>query len=301
MGATVIGIAERLRAAYLRAYAHLAPTLRRWWDNPLFLHARRLRRLPFRLLQYALPSTTFILTLLAVLAWALRWRALGAGLMGVSLAAVLMPLLAAPVATAGRLAQQMQSPVHDPRSLTDLDPSEVAWGLMLVALWRLRWLTLLGLVLTPTLTISLLRLDAASLEAWRGSAQALGAVTAAGRAGELLIGDGMPYFRLVLRAISGALLPWAALPLFAALGVTAALALGDASLASLVALLGEGIGAAILAMLWAAISSTPLLVGPYEMLRLLALIALLGGLLALTAPLARLNARLLGSGARRSA
>lgn len=295
------GIAERLRAAYLGACARLAPTLRRWWDNPLFLHARRLRRLPLRLLKYALPSAMFILTLLAVLAWVLHWRMLGAGLMGISLAAALTPLLAAPVAAAGRVAQQMHSPAHDPRSLTDLDPPEVAWGLLLVALWRVRWPALLGLALTPTLIVSLLRLDAASLEAWRGSAQALGAVTAAGRAGEALARGGLPYFRLALWAVSGALLPWAALPLFTTLGVMAALALGDAGLAPLVTLLGEVIAATALVLLWAALSSTPLLAGPYEALRLLALTTLLAGLLALTAPLNRLNARLLGGEAGRSA
>lgn len=286
---------EHIQTAYQDAYAHLAPILRRWWENPLWRHARRMHPLPLRLLRYALPAAALFFTLLVVLAWALRWRALGAALMGLSLATVLMPLLIAPVTAAGRVAHQMASPTHDPRRLADLDPSEVAWGLTCVALWRWRWLLVMGLTLTPVLIVSLVRLEAASLLVWHGSAQILGAVTAAGRAGETLAGGGLPYLRLVLRAVSGALLPWAALPLFVALGVTAALALGDVGLAPLVVLLGEAVAVPLLALLWNILSATPVLAGPYEGVRLLTLTALLAGLPALTALPQQLSERLLSA------
>ncbi len=284
---------ERISTAYQGAYARLRPLLRRWWENPLWRHARRMHPLPLRLLQYALPAAALFCTLLAVLAWALRWRTFGAVLMGLSLAAVLMPLLIAPVAAASRVARQMASPVLDPRRLADLDPSEVAWGLTFVALWRWRWLLLVGLALTPTLIASLARLEAASLLVWHASAQILGAATAAGRAGETLAESGFPYLRLALRAVSGALLPWAALLCFTAGGIVIALALGDADLAPLVTLLGEALAVPLLALLWNALSATSALAGPYEGVRLLALVMLLAGLLALTILLQRLSGRLI--------
>jgi hypothetical protein len=224
----------------------------------------------------------FLLAALDVAVWVLRWRIPGAALGGLSIGLALLPPLIAPVASASRVARQMAVPQRDPRSLTDLDPQQVAWGLTLVTLWRLRWLILAGLLLTPVLLISLLRLDAASFEAWRASAEALGGATEAARARWLLPDGGIPYFRLALRALSGALLPWAALPLLASLGVTAALALGDASLAPLAALLGEALTLALLGAGWGLLSTTPALAGSYEVLRLLLLAALIAapGLLA---------------------
>ncbi len=119
---------------------------------------------------------------------------------------------------------------------------------------------------------------------------ALGGATPASSAATLLTGGRLPVFRLGMRVLSAALLPWALLPLLASLGVTVALRLPDPALNGLASLLG-GVGAALVAGLaWAFVSGTPLLAGPREAARLL----LLAGLLATPGLLARWIARLNG-------
>jgi len=274
-------------------HSRLTAVLRRWWENPLLRHARRQRPLPFRRAGQVLLVAIALLTGLVILAWITGWRPLGAALTVFSLGVAVIPVLAAPVATADRVARQMRFLRQDPRRLTDLDPQAVVWGLALVTLWRFRWLIVAALAVTPALVIGLFRLDMAQFAAWRGTTSALGAISAASQAGGLLPGGRIPYVRLALGALSAGLLPWAALPLMASLGVTAALMLQDASLSPLTGLLGGVAAAVVIALAWRMIARTPLLAGPLELVRLLLLIGLLAGLGALTIWVNRKNAALL--------
>jgi hypothetical protein len=264
-----------------RVKGRLAPVARRWWRNPLLHHARRSNPLPLERLRVWVPAAAGALAVLALAAWlgsGLRpLRMAGSALVGLGLGLALLPVLAAPVAAADGIVRQMRRPRMDPRRLDDLPAIEVAWGLGLASLWRLRWLIVLAAAATPLLAVSVLRLDISDFAAWRQSAQALGGTTEASRAVWLLPDGRVPYFRLAARAISGALLPWALLPLMAAQGVTFGLLLDDISLSPLAALLA---GAAVtigVGLGWQALSLTPWLAGPFELLRLL----LVGGLLAL--------------------
>ncbi len=247
------------------------------------------------MVRIGLPIAAGLLALVAVLAWVLNFRAAGAALIGLSLAAALAPALAAPGVAADRLARQMRTPGQDPRRLSDLPPHEVSTGLLLVVLWRLRWMILAGLAFAPALAIGILRLDVSDFATWRELAEVLGGATAAGRTVWLLPGGGIPYGRLALRALSAALVPWAALPAFAALGVTSALLLEDPALGALAALLAEVITAPLLLLAWNALTRTPLLAAPYELIRALLLAALIGGLVYAAVALTRVNARLLGA------
>jgi hypothetical protein len=160
----------------------------------------------------------------------------------------------------------------DPRRLAGIDPVEVAWGLALVTLWKLRWAMAVGLVFTPVLIVGVLRIDLSEFTAWRESALALGDATPGARSTELLPGGRIPYLRLVMRAASAGLLPWALLPLMAALGVAAALRVRDLTLSPLVALLGQVVSLAVVGGWWAFLSQTTLLAGGWETVRLALLI-----------------------------
>lgn len=258
--------------------AIFGPTLLRWWQNPLLRQTRRENPLPWPLLGRWLGVSMAVLSLLSVLAWVLNWRPLGAMLIGMSLGAVMSAMLSAPVLSADRVARQMRFPKHDPRRLTDLAPREVAWGLALVTLWRLRWLIIAGLAVTPVLVIGLLRMDVASFAAWQDSVQALGASTPAGDVGWLPPDGHIPYFRLVVRALSAGLLPWVMLPLLASLGVTSALVLRDASLSPLTGLLGGVLLSSLVLLVWNGLARMPLLAGGLEILRLSLLVGLLVGI-----------------------
>jgi hypothetical protein len=273
--------------------ARLMAVLRRWWENPLLRHARRQKPLPLRRAGQILLATMSVLTALVVLAWITGWRPLGAALTVFSLGVAVMPVLAAPVVTADRVARQMRFFRQDPRRLTDLNPQTVVWGLALVTLWRLRWLIVAALAVMPALVIGLFRLDMVQFAAWHGTSSALGTMSVAAQAGELLPGGRIPYVRLAMGAISAGLLPWVALPLMASLGVTAALTLRDASLSPLAGLLGGAAAAVMIGLGWRVIARTPLLAGPLEMARLLLLIGLLTGLGMLAVWVNRRNAALL--------
>jgi hypothetical protein len=217
--------------------------------------------------------------------------------MGVSLGGVLAPVLIAPVAGADRIARQMRYSRLDPRRLTDLDPAEVAWGLALVTLWRLRWWIAAGLALTPVLVIGVLRLDVATYHAWRESAAALGE-TAEARARFLRPDGGLPVFRVAVRALSAGITPWTALPLLASLAVAAALMLDDPSLSPLAALIGEVVAMPILALVWSFVGRTPLLAGSLEVVRLALIVGLWIGLGALAAWVNGRNAAFLTAATR---
>jgi hypothetical protein len=254
------------------------PTLVRWWENPLLRHARHDDPLPWLMLGRWLSVSIVVLAVLSVLAWVLNWRPLGAALIGGSLGVVLAATLSAPVLSADRVARQMHFAKHDPRRLTDVDPGEVAWGLGLVTLWRLRWLIIAGLAVTPALVIGLLRMDAANFAAWQDSVQALGASTPVSAGGWLPPDGHIPYFRLSMRAVSAGLLPWVMLALLAQLGVTSALVLRDASLSPLVGLLGGVLLSGLIVLSWEWLTRTPLLAAGLEWVRLLLLIGLLVGI-----------------------
>ncbi len=267
-----------IRSIWLSVVGTFRPTLLHWWDNPLLRHARRDNPLPWLISGRWFGVSMAALALLSVLSWVLNWRPLGALLIGMSLGVVLVATLAVPLLSADRVARQMHFAKHDPRRLTDLDPREVVWGLALVTLWRLRWLIIAGLAVTPALVIGLLRIDVASFAAWGDSVQALGTSTPASAVGWLLPDGHIPYFRLVMRALCAGLLPWVMLPLLASLGVTSALVLRDASLSPLVGLLSGVLLGGLFVSVWEGLARTPFLAGGLEIVRVILLVGLLVGI-----------------------
>lgn len=297
-------VLARSRAAVVRMRGRLVSGLRRAWNNPLLHHARRLKPFPLWFFRVGTPAAAAMLSVAAVISWAAGWRLPGAILMALSVGAVLAPAVLSPVIAADRVSRQMRYSRQDPRRLTDIDPHKVSWGLVLVALWGLRWAIVAALVFTPVLVIGVLRLDVSGFSTWRASAQVLGAATPGGRAAGLLPGGRIPYIRLVVRALSAGLLPWAALPLLASLGVTAALRLDDLTLSPLAALLGGGVVTSVTGLVWHLVARTPLLGGMFEIVRVVLLGGLLAGLGLLAERVNRHNAALLvapAGGARRRA
>ncbi len=273
--------------------ARILGRLQRKWHNPLLRHARRLSPMPIKLVGRGLAAFASGLAVLTILAWAAGWRAPAAVLMALSLGGVLAPMLLAPVVGAERVARQIRFSRQDPRRLADLDPAEITEGLALVTLWQLRWLIVIALALTPALAIGLLRLGVSGFATWKASAEALGGATPAGHAGTLLPGGHVPYMRLVIAAFSAAVLPWAALPLMASLGVTVALILRDTTLSLLAGLL-VGIAVAVtIGLLWNGLAYTSLLAGMREIVRLGLLVGVMIGLVAVAGWLNRWGATLL--------
>jgi hypothetical protein len=274
-------------------FESISVLLRDWWANPLFSHARRLMPLPLDDLRRFAPIGAGALALISILTWVINWRAVGAALVGLSFGVILTLTLVTPAVGARRVARQMGVPGQDPRQLTDLAAEDVAWGLALAALWQLRWLVVLALVVTPVLVIGVLRLELSDFATWRASTEALGGAGVADPSARLLPGGGIPFFRLAVRALSAGLLPWAMLPLLSTLGVMVALSVYEPSLSLLAALLVGAIGTAVVALIWNMIASTPLLAGPLEVVRVILLGGIFGGLGLLARRANRQNARLL--------
>lgn len=247
------------------------PTARRWWNNPLLHHARRVKPLPLGLLRVLVPWLAVLLALAAVATWVLAdqfigaARAAGAALVGLSLGTALLPVAGAAPIAAGIAARQAAR--LDADLVADTGADVFAWGLALSALWRLRWLIVAGLMLSPALAVSLLRLDVLSFTAWHDSALALSGATTASRSAWLLPGGGIPFFRLALRALTGALLPWAGLPLMAALGVLIGLRLPDPALGPLIAFPASFAAGVAVVLGWHYLTLMPHLYGPGEVIR----------------------------------
>lgn len=270
----------------------IGPILSEWWSNPLFRRARARSKLPYELLRIAIPIVALILAVMAILAWVLTLRTLGAVLMAISVGSVGLPMLIAPVLSADWTSRQMQSEQTDPRTLMGLDPVDGAWGLLLVMLWRFRWLIVLALAVTPALIIGTLHVRVSDYEVWQQSVEVLG--TSRLLRGEYLTpAGGIPYFRLVVQSVTAALLLWVLLPLLTALGNTAALILEDTILSDLAALIGGGITAGILVLLWEVIARIPALGGSLEIVRLILLLAMAALILYITLWVVSLNASLI--------
>jgi hypothetical protein len=267
--------------------------LQGWWENPLFSHARRLKPAPLDRLRLAAPIGAGALAIISALTWLARWRVIGAALVGLSFGVILTLLLLAPAISARRVARQMGTPGQDPRRLVDMGAGDVAWGLALAALWQLRWLVALALVVTPVLAIGVLQIDLSDFASWRASSEVLGEAGVVDPSVRLLPGGRIPFFRLALRALTAGLLPWAMLPVLTTLGVSVALFVDEPNLSLLAALLGGAVGAAFIAVVWNAIASTPLLAGPLEIARIILLAGVFGGLGLLAHWANRQNARLL--------
>jgi hypothetical protein len=265
-------------SAWIAAKEAVGSTLSSWWGNPLFRHVRHEEPLPWQMVRRWFGPSMIVWTSLTILAWLANWRSLGALLIGISLGGVLLPGLVAPGLGADRVARQMRFPRQDSRRITNLEPLTVVWGLALTILWRLRWLIIIGLVMTPALILGMLRLDIASFIAWRDSAQALGASTPAVVSG-LLPPDGhIPYFRLIVRALSAGILPWVVLPLLVSGGITSALFFRDASLSPLVGLLGGLLVYGLALFAWDRLTWTPLLAGGLEIVRVVLLTGVMVGI-----------------------
>ncbi|MBN1311045.1 MAG: hypothetical protein JXB30_06460 [Anaerolineae bacterium] len=267
-----------IRPIWLAGTVRLASPVRRWWGNPLLSHARRERPMPDAGMGHWVAISAIGVTLLSILAWVVNWGLLGAFLFDASLGIVLAIGLAAPVLSADRVARQMRFSRQNPHRLTDLEPRLAVWGFTLVTLWRLRWLIIIGLAMTPALIIGLLRLDVANFGVWQESVQALGEATPASISNWLPADGHIPYFRLVIRALSAGLMPWVMLPLLASLGVTSAFQLHDAGLSPLVGLIGAVFLISLSLLVWDGLTRMPLLAGGLEIVRLFLVVGLLVGI-----------------------
>jgi hypothetical protein len=276
---------QRLRSDSAASIAQVVSGL---WNNPLLSRERQLQPLPRKLVSRTLPITAGALTLLPIIAWAFDSRWGGAALLGVCLGMTLIPVLAAPI-----LSATFVFAARDASVFTAISPGDAAIGCTLRALWRIRWLVMIGLALTPALIVSLLRLDVAAFSAYRESALALGSAAPPEQMRLLLPGGAIPYFRLSLRAVSGGLLPWALLPLSAVLGTSGALLLNDATLGQIASVVAVAGILVISGLAWNWLSITPLLARPLEAVRLALLVAMLAGYIWLAWLISRRNARLL--------
>jgi hypothetical protein len=252
--------------ALAAALSHrIMPVVHRWWMNPLLRHARRSAPLSPSVIRLVVPGLALLLLLISLLAWALNLRAPGAIVMALSVGAVALPVMVAPLVSAHRVAAQMENPQHDPRQLTDLDPREVAWGLSLVTMWQLRWLIALALAAVPALMIGVLHISTADFQVWRDSAQLLS--DTGNRASYLSASGGIPYFRLMLQCLSVGLLPWVLLPLMASLGVLVALQLEDVLVSDLAAIVIAMMAGSLILLVWILLSRVVLLAGSFEIVR----------------------------------
>jgi len=258
------------------------------WNNRLFSQERIAKPLPPGLMTRTLPIIAGVTMLLPIAAWIINIRLVSAVVLGICLAAAALPALAAPVVGAGISAQ-----ARDQSTFTTTSPAEAALGSALVALWRLRWPVVVGLALTPSLMISLMRLDAATFSAYRDAVLALGSAAPPDQVQLLLPGGQIPYLRLLIRDVSGGLLPWASLPVCAALGLTGALILDDVTFGQMAGLIAAFFVLIVSAGLWAWLSLTPIFGGMFEVVRIVLLAGLLAGLGWLSTWVSKQNARLL--------
>jgi hypothetical protein len=226
--------------------------------------------------------------MLPILAWVIDSRLLAAALVGLSVGAALLPVLAAPVVSAGVVPL-----ARDDAKFTTLQPEDAAWGAPLAAMWRLRWLILGGLALTPALMVGLLRLDLSAFSAYHDSVAALGSAAPVDQARLLLPGGGIPFVRLAMRAISAGLTVWALLPLAGTLGVAGMLVLDDVTFGQMAGLVTTAIATLLIAAVWDWLSLTPILAGLLEIVRMGLLGGLAAGIVRLAVAVNRWNARLL--------
>ena len=283
------GILGRARLWARQSAASAAvSTLARWWNSPMLSQERRDHPLPPRLSGRMLLLCAGGVMLIPIAAWVIDIRLVSAAVLGLCLASAALPILAAPIIGAG-----MAAAARDQSTFTSTSPGDAALGAALVTLWRLRWLIAVGLALTPALMVSLLRLDIATFSAYRDSVLALGSAAPTDQVSLLLPGGAIPYFRLIIRDLSGGLLAWAILPLGAALGLAGALALDDVTFGQLAGLIATVAALLVSVVAWSWLSLTPLLAGPLEALRLVLLAGMVGGLGWLAIRAAKLNAQLL--------
>ncbi len=269
------------------------PPLARWWGNPLLHTARLEKPLPWKPLRRVIYVGAGLMGLAAVLAWVTTERALGAAMIALPLGIVLVNLIGASVAGVRAMLAQLRSAGKSPRIMTTADPAEIVWGTTLVALWRLRWLIAAGLIVTPALVIGMLHLDSAAYATYRDSVLALGSAAPPEQVRLLNPGAGIPYFRLVVRAISAGLLPWIVLPLLASLSVAAALLLRDATLSQLVSLIVNLVALIGVGGVWQFVTTTYFLGQWLEIVRVMLIAGLFAGVGALVWAVGRLNAELL--------
>lgn len=266
----------------------VSPHALRLWNNALFSKDRQARPLPPNLMTRTLPIAAGVLMLLPIVAWVIDIRLISAIVLGICLAAAALPALTAPFLGAGTAAA-----ARDQSTFTSMSPADAALGSAMVALWRLRWMIVVGLALTPALMISLLRLDVATFSAYRDAVLALGSAAPPDQVQLLLPGGGIPYIRLLIRDLSAGLLPWAVLPVAGALGLSGVLFLDDVTFGQMAGLIATFIVLIVTAGLWAWLSLTPIFAGMFEIIRFALLAGLLAGLLGLAYWVSKQNARLL--------
>ncbi len=249
-----------------QAAGRIRPVLAAWWANPLLRHRRMSAGVPAVVVRMVLPALAGLLFAATVAAWLLaespagRW--LGAALAALSIAGAAAPLLLAPPLAA---LEGLRVAAHGESAIRDLGAETAAWGAALAGLWRLRWAALAALAVLPALLVTVLRLSVGPGGVGRG----------------------------LVRAFSAGLLPWALLPLAAALGVWVGLRLPDPVLAPLVALAAGALLLGVALFGWHMLTLLPVFSGPGEVLRAALLVALGAGLALAARALTRLNARLL--------
>jgi len=275
------------------AVVTFAPTLLRWWGNPLLHQARAARPLPWRALARVIPVAAGLLAVVAIVAWVITERALGAAMIALPLGVTLAALLSASVSGTLVTLGQLRAGGHTPRGMTTAVPHEIVWGLALVALWRLRWLIVAALIVTPALMIGALHLDVTAFANYRESALALGSAAPPEQVRLLTPGAGIPYFRLAMRALSAGLLALAALPLLASLGVSSALLLRDTPLSLTLALVGNIVALLVVLGVWQVVTTVYFLGQGLEVVRFALIAATLAGTGGLAWLVNRQNAELL--------
>jgi hypothetical protein len=275
------------------AITTFGPALLRWWGNPLLHEARAARPLPWAILARAVPICAALLAILAAAAWALNERTLGAVMVAGPPGVVMAAFVAAPVAGVRITLAQIRESGRTPRGMTTAVPIEIVWGAALVALWRLRWLIVAALIVSPALVIGLLHLDVAAFNNYRETVLALGSAAPLEQVRLLTPGAGIPYFRLFARALSAGLLPWVILPLLASLGVTSALVLRDDAFSLTLALIASLVALVLVIGVWQIITTAYFLGQALEIVRLILTAGVLVGAGGLTVLVCRVNADLL--------
>lgn len=271
----------------------IGPTLQRWWSNPLLHAARSESPISWRVLSRIIAAAASVMMVLAIAAWIISERTLGAVLLALSLGIVLLTLATCSFQGVASAATQFKRTSDNPRQMLTADPAELVWGMALVAMWRLRWLVALCLAMTPTLMVSVLHVDVSTFINYRDSVIALGSAAPLDQVRLLGPGVSIPYFRLVLRALSIGVVPYALMPLLAALGVTTTLILRDRMLSLTLGLIASVTVLLIFGTIGQFLSSTYLLGHRLEFARLILMVAYLIGIGVLIWRVNILNADLL--------
>jgi hypothetical protein len=286
----MIRVWRAVRAQIVKVFG---PTSRRWWENPLLHTARSQKPIVWHILWKVLAVSAAVLMLVAAVAWIITDRTLGVVMLALPLGIILLTLVLAPIQGVVSAASHFKEAVANPRQMSTADPVELVWGMVLVGMWRLRWLLVICLALTPAMVVSILHVDLSTFSNYRDSVIALGSAAPPDQVQLLGTDAAIPFFRLFLRAIGIGLIPYVILPLLTTLGVTATLALRERMLSQMVGLITSVVALIIIGGIGQFLSTTYLLGRWLEILRLILIAGYFLGVGILIWRLNILNAELL--------